>query len=141
MMLGQHVRTTMGQRWPNIVILSGAMLCLDSIGCWTPVGVGVQSRMCHPSPQRVVKGDLIGRFLGRNNRIKRVTRVGAWTGTLKNPTKCLWRLEPDRRSNIFFFSPPANLCAVTYMTTISLIATLNNQFTSLRLLELGLRVW
>ena len=23
MMLGQHVRTTMGQRWPNIVMLSG----------------------------------------------------------------------------------------------------------------------
>ena len=31
------------------------------------------------------------------------------------PTKCLWRWEPDRRSN-FFFSPPAHLCAVTYMT-------------------------
>ena len=29
-------------------------------------------------------------------------------GTLKNPTKCLWRWEPDRRSN-FFFSPPAHL--------------------------------
>ena len=36
--------------------------------------------------------------------------------------------EPDRRSN-FFFSPPAHLCAVTYMTEISLIVTLNNQFT------------
>ena len=33
--------------------------------------------------------------------------------------------EPDRRSN---FSPPAHLCAVTYMTEISLIVTLNNQF-------------
>ena len=31
-------------------------------------------------------------------------------------------LEPDRRSN-FFFSPPAHLCAVTYMTEISLIVT------------------
>ena len=51
------------------------------------------------------------------------------TGTLKNPTKCLWRWEPDRRSN-FFFSPPAHLCAVTYMTEISLIVTLNNQFNS-----------
>ena len=28
----------------------------------------------------------------------------------------------------FFFSPPAHLCAVTYMTEISLIVTLNNQF-------------
>ena len=48
-------------------------------------------------------------------------------GTLKNPTKCLWRWEPDRRSN-FFFSPPAHLCAVACMTEISLIVTLNNQF-------------
>ena len=31
------------------------------------------------------------------------------TGTLKNPTKYLWRWEPDRRYN-FFFSPPAHLC-------------------------------
>ena len=37
--------------------------------------------------------------------------------------------EPDRRSN-FFFSPPAHLCAVTYMTEISLIVTLNKQFNS-----------
>ena len=34
--------------------------------------------------------------------------------------------EPDRGYN-FFFSPPAHLCAVTYMTEISLIVTLNNQ--------------
>ena len=38
--------------------------------------------------------------------------------------------EPDRRYN-FFFSPPAHLCAVTYMTEISLIVTLNNQFTGI----------
>ena len=57
------------------------------------------------------------------------SRVGARTGTLKNPTKCLWRWEPDRRS-YFFFSPPAHLCAVTYMTEISLIVTLNKQFNS-----------
>ena len=43
------------------------------------------------------------------------SRVGARTGTLKNPTKCLWRWEPDRRSN-FFFSPPAHICAVTYVS-------------------------
>ena len=40
--------------------------------------------------------------------------------------------EPDRRSN-FFFSPPAHLCAVTYMTEISLIVTLNKQFNSTQL--------
>ena len=58
------------------------------------------------------------------------SRVCARTGTLKNPAKCLW---PGRRSN-FFFSPPAHRCAVTYMTEISLIMTLNNQFTSPHLL-------
>ena len=44
----------------------------------------------------------------RNYRIKRVVPCRCRTGTLKNPTKCLWRLEPDRRYN--FFSPPAHLC-------------------------------
>ena len=38
--------------------------------------------------------------------------------------------ELDRRSNYFFFSPLAHLCAVTYVTEISLIVTLNNQFNS-----------
>ena len=45
---------------------------------------------------------------------------GSWTETgvlactlqftviLKNPAKCLWRWEPDRRNN--FFGPPAHLC-------------------------------
>ena len=40
-------------------------------------------------------------------------RVGAWVGTWKNPTKCLWRREPDRRYN-FFSSPPAHLCCHIY---------------------------
>ena len=38
----------------------------------------------------------------------------------------LTTLLPPRN---FFFNPPAHLCAVTYMTEISLIVTLNNQFT------------
>ena len=38
--------------------------------------------------------------------------------------------EPDRRLN-FFFNPPAHLCAVTYMTEISLNVTLNNHIHSL----------
>ena len=45
--------------------------------------------------------------------------------------------EPDRRSNYFFFSPPAHLCAVAYMTEISLIVTLNSQFNST--ITLGIR--
>ena len=68
--------------------------------------------MCPPYPQRDRKRRLNGAVC-RNHRIKRV--VPRW--------------EPDRRSN--FFSPPAHLCAVTYMTEISLIVTLNNQFTYL----------
>ena len=83
--------------------------------------------MCPPYPQRDRKRRLNGAAC-RNHRIKGWSRVGARTGTLKNPTKCLRRWEPDRRSN--FFSPPAHLCAVTYMTEISLIVTLNNKFTS-----------
>ena len=37
------------------------------------------------------------------------------------------------RRPYFFFSPPAHLCAVTYMTEISLIVTLNKQFNSTQL--------
>ena len=34
------------------------------------------------------------------------------TVTLKNPAKCLWRWEPDRRYD--FFNPPAHLCRHIY---------------------------
>ena len=44
------------------------------------------------------------------NRIKRVAPCRYRTCTLKNPAKCLWRWEADRRYN-FFFSPPARLCS------------------------------
>ena len=47
--------------------------------------------------------------------------------------------EPDRRSN-FFFNPPAHLCAVTYMTEISLTVTLNNKFTSPHLIRVIMRI-
>ena len=84
--------------------------------------------MCRPYPQRVVNGDYMG-AVSRNNCIKKGwSRVGAWTGTLLNFTKCIWLFEPDRSSN--FFSLPAYLCAVTCMTKISLIVTLNNKCTS-----------
>ena len=92
-----------------------------------PWGPGNKSRMCPPYPKRDRKRRLNGAVC-RNHRIKGCSRVVARTGTLKNPTKCLWRWEPDRRSN-FFFSPPAQLCSVTYMTAISLIVTFNNKFT------------
>ena len=65
----------------------------------------------------------------RNHRIKRVVPCRCWDGHVKEPYEMSMAWEPDRRSN-FFFSPPAHLCAVTYMTEISLIVTLNNQFNS-----------
>ena len=40
--------------------------------------------------------------VSRNNHIKRVAPCRCRTGTLKNPTKCIWRWEPDRRYNLFF---------------------------------------
>ena len=49
----------------------------------------------------------------RNNHIKWVAPCRCRRGTLMNPTKCLWRWEPDHRSN-FFFSPPAHLCRHIY---------------------------
>ena len=98
--------------------------------CRTPVRTrGVKSRMCPPHPQRAVKCDLYGRCVGITVK-KGWSRVGAWTGTLKNPMKCLWRWEPDCRSNYFFFRTPAHPCAVTCMTEILLNVTLTNQFTS-----------
>ena len=48
----------------------------------------------------------------------------------KNPRKCLWCWEPDRRSN-FFFSAPGNLCAVTFINEILLIVRLTDQSTLL----------
>ena len=53
----------------------------------------------------------MGRFL--EITIKRWPRVGAWTGTLKNPSKSLWRWEPDRMYN-FFFNVSAHMCRHKY---------------------------
>ena len=60
---------------------------------------------------------------------KKVGPVSVYDGHIKEPYEMSMAWEPDRRSN-FFFSPPAHLYAVTYMTEISLIVTLNTQFTS-----------
>ena len=84
--------------------------------------------MCPPYPHRDPKRRLNGTVC-RNHRIKRVVPCRCLDGHVKEPYEMSMAWEPDRRSN-FFFSPPAHLCAVTYMTEISLIVTLNNQFTS-----------
>ena len=74
-----------------------------------PVGTqGFKMRICPLYSRRFVKGHYIGRFLGIT--VKRVARVDSWTGTFKDPTKCLWHWEYDRRLN--FFSPHVHLCAV-----------------------------
>ena len=67
----------------------------------------------------------------RNHRIKRMVPCRCLDGHVKEPYEMSMAWEPDRRSNFSFFSPPAHLCAVTCMTEILLIVTLNNQFTSL----------
>ena len=83
--------------------------------------------MCPPYPKRDRKRRLNGAVC-RNHRIKRVVPCRCYDGHVKEPYEMSMAWEPDGRSN-FFFSPPAHLCAVTYMTEISLIVTLNNQFT------------
>ena len=67
-------------------------------------------------------------LVSRNNRIKRVTPCLCRTGTLKNPTKCIWRWEPDRRFNIFF-SPPVHLCRWLYNWNI-VTCEVKHQYTS-----------
>ena len=57
----------------------------------------------------------------RNHRIKRVVPCRCRTGTLKNPTKCLWRWEPDRKYK-FFFGPPAHLWHHIYMYDWNIVA-------------------
>ena len=78
---------------------------------------GVKWRMCPPYPERDRKSRRIGAMC-RNHRIKRVVLCRCLDGHVKEPYEISMAWEPDRRSN-FFFSLPAHLCAVTYMTEIS----------------------
>ena len=41
-------------------------------------------------------------------------RVGAWTGTLKNPTQFLWRWEPDRMSHLLPHYAWTSICRHIY---------------------------
>ena len=47
-------------------------------------------------------------------------------GHVKESYEMSMALEPGRRSN-YFFSSPAHLCTVTYITEISLNVTLNRK--------------
>ena len=49
-------------------------------------------------------------------------RVGCLDGHIKEPYEMYMAWKPDRRTT-FFFSPPEHLCAVTYITEISLNVT------------------
>ena len=77
---------------------------------------------------RIVKATKMGRYLGIT--VKRGIPCRCLDGHVKEPYEMSMALEPDRRFN-FFFSPPAHLCAVTYMTEISLNVTLNYHIHSL----------
>ena len=70
----------------------------------------------------------MGRFLGVT--VKRGIPCRCFDGHVKEPYEMSMAWEQDRRFN-FFFNPPAHLCAVTYMTEISLNVTLNNNIHSL----------
>ena len=59
--------------------------------------------------------------------VKRLAQCRCLDGHVKEPHEMSKMWEPDRRF-YFFFSPPAHLCAVTYITEISLIVTLNNHY-------------
>ena len=74
----------------------------------------------------VVKGDWNGAV--SRITVKRVVPFCCMDGHVKEPTKCLWCWEPDRRSN-FFFGPPVHLCAITH--TVRLILTLTILFYSI----------
>ena len=122
-----------------LIISSQCNFLKNSLQCNIYKPPGAKSRMCLPYPKRIVKGDSMGRFLGMTI-LKCWPRVGAFTGTFKNPAKWLWRWEPDRRSN--FFSPPVHLCTVAYITEISLHVTLSNQSHSLNIsINVYMRIW
>ena len=70
---------------------------------------GFKMRIGPPCPQRVVKGDFMGLFLGIT--LKRVAPCQYLNGHDKEPYD-MSRWEPDRSFN--FFNPPAYLCCVTY---------------------------
>ena len=63
-----------------------------------------------------------------NNGIKRLGPCRCLDRHVKEPYEISMALGADRISK-FIFSPPAHLGAVIYMTEISLIVALNNQFT------------
>ena len=75
-------------------------------------------------PMRVVKGDW-NRAASRNS-LKRMAPYRVFDEHVKERYEMSMAWELDCRSN-FFFSPPAHLCAVTYVTEILLNVTLSNQ--------------
>ena len=64
----------------------------------------------------------MGRFL--RITVKRMAPCLFLDGHVEEPYKMSMASEPDCGSN-FLFSPPGHICAVTYMTEISLIVAFN----------------
>ena len=84
--------------------------------CFTPVAIhqppwgpgGFSQECVLRIPSRCRKRRL-NEAVSRSNRIKRVAACRCLDGHVKEPaTKCLWRWEPDRSSNLFF-SPPVHI--------------------------------
>ena len=67
----------------------------------------------------------MGRFFGYNR--KKVGPVSVLGLARLRTLRMLMAWNPDRRSN--FFSSPAHLCAVIYITEISLNVMLSKQYT------------
>ena len=78
-------------------------------------------------PCASLKATEMGRFLGIT--VKRLAQCRCLDGHVKEPNEMSMAWKPDRRSN--FFSSPANLCAVTFITEVSLHVTLSIQSHSL----------
>ena len=75
-------------------------------------------------PMRVVKGD----WNVSRNTVKSLVPFRCLDGIVREPCEMSMTLEPEQRSN-FFFNPPVHLCAVSYMTEVSLNVTLTNRST------------
>ena len=75
-------------------------------------------------------------FYGWLGQLLRI-RFGAWMGTLKNPTKCLWRRRPTVGSTT---SSSVRLHIYLLSHEVSLNATLSNQSTHTGVTE-SLGIW
>ena len=78
----------------------------------------------------------LNRVVSRNNRIKRLAPCRLLNRHVKEPYEMSMALEARPYVQLLLLqSACTSICAVTYMTEISLIVTFNNNFTSTRLIN------